>query len=73
MVLNSTTFGYLAAHDSIKKDLNPLGAANIILTDEDVKAYLERKLKLKIAFYDEILRMKKVLQNLSFQMSINFR
>ncbi len=54
MVLNSTTFGYLAAHDSIKKDLNPLGAANIILTDEDVKAYLERKLKLKIAIYDEI-------------------
>lgn len=53
MILNSTTFNLLASHESIKKDLNPLGAANIFLTDDDVKQYLERKLKLSIAIYDE--------------------
>jgi Phage major capsid protein E len=53
MVMNSVTFGYIAQHESIRKDLNPLGATNIILTDEDVKNYLQKKTKLQLAIYDE--------------------
>jgi len=52
-IVNSATFAHLAAHESIRKDLNPLGATSIILTNDDVKNYLQRKLKLSVAIYDE--------------------
>ncbi|WP_107839444.1 major capsid protein [Metasolibacillus meyeri] len=51
-IMTSVTFGYLLAHKSIALDLNPLGGQNIILTEQDVKAYIERKTGLKIALYD---------------------
>ena len=53
MVLTSVTLNYIAQHESVRKDMNPLGAANIILTTEDVLNYLRQKTKLQIAVYDE--------------------
>lgn len=53
-ILTSATFALLAQHESIRKDLNPLGAQNIILTDEDVLNYLSRKTKLQFAIYDNM-------------------
>lgn len=41
----------LLAHPQIRKDLNPLGAMNIILTDEDLRQYLRRKLGLSVTAY----------------------
>lgn len=52
-VMTSVTFSHLASHDSIRKDMNPLGADNIILSDAEVKTYLERKTGLSIALYDD--------------------
>lgn len=52
-VLTSATFAHLASHESIRKDMNPLGADNIILTDDEVKTYLQRKTGLTFAIYDE--------------------
>lgn len=53
-ILNSTTFGYIASNESIRKDMNPLGYENIILTDEDVLEYLRKKTKLQFAIYDNM-------------------
>lgn len=47
------TFGYLRDNESIKKDMNPLGAANIITTEAMIKAYFQTKLNLTIAIYDK--------------------
>lgn len=52
IILNSVTVGYIAQHESIRKDMNPLGASNIILSTEDVLNYLRQKTKLQIAVYD---------------------
>jgi len=52
-ILTRKTFGYLLAHDSIRKDLNPLGSQNIILTDSMVKQYLLNKLGLSVAVYNK--------------------
>lgn len=53
-ILTSATFALIANHDSIKKDMNPLGAQNIILTDEDVLNYLSRKTNMQFAIYDDM-------------------
>lgn len=53
-IMNSNTVAQLSASESIRKDMNPLGAANIILTDEDVKAYIKRKTGISIAIYDKL-------------------
>lgn len=52
-IMSTKTFGYLSQHASIRADLNPVGAANIILTDADVKAYLLNKLGLRVAVYNK--------------------
>jgi len=52
-ILTRKTFGYLLQHDSIRKDLNPLGSQNIILTDSMVKQYLLNKLGLSVAVYNK--------------------
>lgn len=52
-IMTTATFNLLAQHDSIRKDLNPVGGENIILTDGDVKTYIKRKVGLDIAIYDE--------------------
>lgn len=53
VILNSVTLTYLTEHESIRKDMNPLGAQNIILSTEDVLNYLRQKTKLKFYVYDE--------------------
>ncbi|QCR33131.1 major capsid protein [Lysinibacillus sp. SGAir0095] len=53
-ILTSATFALIAQNETIRKDLNPLGAQNIILTDEDVANYLSRKTKIQFAIYDDM-------------------
>lgn len=53
-ILTSTTFGYIASNITIRKDLNPLGYENIILTKEDVLEYLSRKTRMQFAIYDNM-------------------
>ncbi|MRX54838.1 phage capsid protein [Bacillus idriensis] len=55
-ILTRKTFGYLLAHDSIRKDINPIGAQNIIMTDSMLKQYLLNKLGLSVAVYNKKYR-----------------
>lgn len=55
-ILNRKTFNLLMEHESIRKDLNPLGAQNIILTEAMLKQYLSSKLGLSIAVYSKKYR-----------------
>lgn len=54
MIMNSNTLANLSASESIAKDINPIGAANLILTEEDVKAYIKRKTGITIGVYDKL-------------------
>lgn len=51
-IMTSYTFGLLASNVTIRKDINPLGAENIILTDDDVQQYMSRKTGMQFAIYD---------------------
>lgn len=52
-IMSRKTFGYLTQHASIKKDINPLGAENVVLTDSMVRDYLFNKLQLRVAVYNK--------------------
>ena len=52
-IMNSDTFAMIANNITIRKDINPLGAENIILTDDDVLTYLSRKTGITFAIYDD--------------------
>lgn len=58
-LMSRKTFGYLAQHESIRKDLNPVGGENIILTDAMVLQYLSNKLGLRIAVYNKKFKDEK--------------
>ncbi len=47
------TFNYLLANDSIRKDLNPVGHENIIVTDNMILEYLNQKLNLSVTVYNK--------------------
>lgn len=47
------TWNYILKNVPIRKDMNPLGGQNIIMTDSMMKQYLEAKLGLKIAVYNK--------------------
>ena len=53
-IMNSDTFALIANNITIRKDINPLGAENIILTDDDVLTYLTRKTGITFAIYDDV-------------------
>lgn len=48
------TWNYLMTNSSIKLDMNPTAANNIIVTDAMVKQYIETKLGLTIAVYNKM-------------------
>lgn len=52
-IMSRKTFGYLSQHASIRADINPVGAANIIMTDTMVRDYLFNKLGLRVAVYNK--------------------
>lgn len=47
------TWGYLLKNKKIKLDMNPVGGANIIMTDNLLKQYLSDKLGLTVAIYNK--------------------
>lgn len=63
-ILTRKTWGYLMAHESFRKDMNPLGGQNVILTDAMLKQYLQQKFGLSVAVYNKKYRDEKgALQN----------
>lgn len=55
-ILTTKTWGYICKNDSIKKDMNPVGYANIILSDADIKKYFQTKLGITFAIYDKMYK-----------------
>lgn len=47
------TWNYILQNVAIRKDMNPLGGQNIIMTDAMMKQYLETKLGVKISVYNK--------------------
>lgn len=52
-ICTKKTWNYLMMNKSIKLDMNPIGGANTILTDNDLKQYLQKKLSLSVAIYNK--------------------
>jgi len=52
-ICTKKTWNYLMACDSIKKDMNPVGYANIIVTDAMLQQYLQNKVGLTVAIYNK--------------------
>lgn len=52
-ICTKKTFNYIKGNEAIKKDLNPLGAMNIIMTDKMVREYLDEKLGITIIVYNK--------------------
>ncbi|GGC87851.1 major capsid protein [Enterococcus wangshanyuanii] len=53
-VTNLTTFNYIVANERINKSISVFGNGQVIVTNEDVLAFVQNKLKLKIAIYDQM-------------------
>lgn len=53
-VTNLTTFNLIVANERINKSISVFGSGQIIVTKEDVLAYMQNKLKLTIAIYDQM-------------------
>ncbi|WP_434132757.1 major capsid protein [Sporomusa sphaeroides] len=47
------TWGYLLQNEKIKKDINPIGGENIIMTDAVLEQYFLNKLKLRVVVYNK--------------------
>jgi hypothetical protein len=47
------TWGYLLENEKIKKDMNPIGGQNIIMTDAVLEQYFLNKLKLRVVVYNK--------------------
>lgn len=47
------TWNYLLANETIRKDMNPVGGQNIILTDSMLQQYFAAKLGLSVAVYNK--------------------
>lgn len=58
-ILTTKTWGYICKNDAMKKDMNPVGWQNIILSDSDVKAYLKQKLGISFTIYDKMYKNEK--------------
>lgn len=56
ILMNSTTLKNMLYSESIKKAMNPLGAASIILTNSQAKAYVEAELGVTIITYDKMFK-----------------
>lgn len=47
------TWGYLLENESIKKDINPVGATNVIITNNMLKQYLLNKIGINVTVYSK--------------------
>lgn len=52
------TWGYLLQNEKIKKDMNPIGGLNIIMTDNVLKQYFLDKLGLTVVVYNKKFLLK---------------
>ena len=55
-ICTSKTWGYICKNEAIKKDMNPVGYSNIILSENDVKRYLAEKLGITFVTYDKLYK-----------------
>ena len=55
-ICTSKTWGYICKNDAMKKDMNPVGYQNIILSDADVIKYLQTKLGISFVVYDKMYK-----------------
>lgn len=52
-ICTRTTWNYLLENKKIRLDMNPIGGQNIIMTDDMLAAYLQRKLGLTVVVYNK--------------------
>lgn len=55
-ICSKKTFNYIKSNKSVKADLNPVGAANVIVTNTMIKEYLEEKLGITLVVYNKKFR-----------------
>lgn len=56
VIVGYETWADICANEKIAKDMNPIGNANIILTEDDVKAYMTRKTGITIQVYEKLYK-----------------
>lgn len=55
-VCTSKTWGYVMKNNNIKKDMNPVGYTNIILSENDIRRYMQEKLGITFVTYDKLYK-----------------
>lgn len=55
-ICTTKTWNYICKNNAIKKDMNPVGYQNIIISDADVKKYLVEKLGITFTIYDKMYK-----------------
>lgn len=55
-ICTTKTWNYICKNEAIKKDMNPVGYQNIIISDADVKKYMVEKLGLTFVTYDKMYK-----------------
>ena len=56
VLMNTTTFKGMIASESIAKAMNPVGAANLIVTRKTAKEFIESETGLTITLYDKMFK-----------------
>ena len=52
-ICTTKTWNYICKNNAIKKDMNPVGYQNIIISDNDVRKYMVEKLGINFVVYDK--------------------
>ena len=55
-ICTTKTWNYICKNEAIKKDMNPVGYQNIIISDADVKKYMVEKLGITFVTYDKMYK-----------------
>lgn len=55
-ILTTKTWNYICKNNAIKKDMNPVGYQNIIISDNDVRKYFQEKLGITFVVYDKMYK-----------------
>ena len=55
-ICTTKTWNYICKNNAIKKDMNPVGYQNIILTENDVRRYIQEKLKITFVTYNKMYK-----------------
>lgn len=63
VLMNTSTFKGMIASESIKKAMNPLGAASIIVTRNTAKQFIENETGLTITLYDKMFKDEQGVDN----------